>query len=123
MHGMGFMQINEWAWWSPEPAMTYACLMLRNGIAAIIGVRSDIGVDTESGARHIVASELGLKYEDTVIHETRSDNSSFYMWQPGGSFSTSLHHHSIDHGRKRTEEENPRIRGQANSCLQLEPLL
>ena len=48
------------------------------------------GVDTESGARHIVASEVGLKYEDTVIHQRRSDNSSYYMWQPGGSFSTAF---------------------------------
>jgi CO/xanthine dehydrogenase Mo-binding subunit len=87
-HGMGFMQINCWTWQAPEPAMTYACLMLRNGIAAIVGVRSDLGVDSESGARHIVAAELGLKYEDTVVHERRSDVSSFYMWQPGGSFST-----------------------------------
>jgi CO/xanthine dehydrogenase Mo-binding subunit len=90
MHGMGFMAINEWAYWPAEPAMSFASLMLRNGIAAIVGVRADIGVDTESGARHIVASELGLKYEDTVIHEKRSDNSSFYMWQPGGSFSTTF---------------------------------
>jgi CO/xanthine dehydrogenase Mo-binding subunit len=88
MHGMGFVHINEWAWWPPEPAMSHACLMLRNGIVAIIAVRCDLGVDSESGARQIVASELGLKYEDTVIHERRSDNSSFYMWQPGGSFST-----------------------------------
>ncbi len=88
MHGLGFMYINEWAWQAPWPASSFGCIMLRNGIAAIVGVRSDIGSDTESGARHIVASEIGLKYEDTVIHERRSDNSSFYMWQPGGSFST-----------------------------------
>jgi CO/xanthine dehydrogenase Mo-binding subunit len=88
MHGMGFVQINEWAWQAPWPAASFACLMLRNGIVAIVGVRSDIGSDTESGARHIVATELGLKFEDTVIQERRSDNSSFYMWQPGGSFST-----------------------------------
>ncbi len=90
MHGMGFMSINEWAYWPAEPAMSFACLMLRNGIVAIVGVRCDMGIDTESGARHIVASELGLKYEDTVIHERRSDNSSFFMWQPGGSFSTAF---------------------------------
>ena len=88
MHGLGFVHINEWAWQAPWPASSFGCIMLRNGIAAIVGVRSDIGSDTESGARHIVASELGLKFEDTVIHERRSDNSSFYMWQPGGSFST-----------------------------------
>ena len=82
------MQVNEWAWNAPEPAMSHACLMLRNGIVAIVGVRCDMGVDTESGSRHIVTSELGLKYEDSVVHEHRSDNSSFFMWQPGGSFST-----------------------------------
>jgi CO/xanthine dehydrogenase Mo-binding subunit len=38
----------------------------------------------------VVAAEIGLKYEDTVIHEKRSDNSSFFMWQPGGSFSTTF---------------------------------
>jgi len=90
MHGLGFVEINEWAYWPPEPAMTHASLMLRNGIVAIVGVRSDIGSDTESGARHIVASEIGLRYEDTVVHERRSDNSCFYMWQPGGSFSTAF---------------------------------
>jgi CO/xanthine dehydrogenase Mo-binding subunit len=90
MHGMGFMELNEWTWQAPEPAMTHACLMLRNGICAIVGVRSDIGADTESGARYTVATELGLKYEDTVIQERRSDNSSFFMWQPGGSFSTAF---------------------------------
>jgi len=90
MHGLGFVEINEWAFWPPEPAMTHASLMLRNGIVAIVGVRSDIGSDTESGARHIVAAEIGLRYEDTVVHERRSDNSSFYMWQPGGSFSTAF---------------------------------
>jgi CO/xanthine dehydrogenase Mo-binding subunit len=90
MHGLGFMEINEWAWQAPEPAMSFACLMLRDGILAIVGVRSDIGSDTESGARHIVASELGLKFEDTVVQERQSDNSSFYMWQPGGSFSTAF---------------------------------
>ncbi len=90
MHGMGFMEVNEWAFWAPEPGMTFGCLMLRNGILAIVGVRADLGVDSESGARHIVASELGLKYEHTVIHEKRSDNSSYYMWQPGGSYSTTF---------------------------------
>ncbi len=90
MHGLGFMEINEWTWQAPEPAMTHACLMLRDGIVAIIGVRSDIGTDTESAARHTVATELGLKYEHTVTQERRSDNSSFFMWQPGGSFSTAF---------------------------------
>ncbi|MDR0843325.1 MAG: molybdopterin-dependent oxidoreductase, partial [Acidobacteriota bacterium] len=90
MHGLGFMQSVEWTWEAPEPAKSHACLMLRNGICAIVGVRSDIGSDSESGARNIVAAELGLKYDDTVVHERRSDNSSFFMWQPGGSFSTAF---------------------------------
>ncbi len=90
MHGLGFVEINEWTWQAPAPANTLACLMLRNGILAIVGVRSDIGSDTESGARHIVAAESGLRFEDTVVQERRSDNSSFYMWQPGGSFTTAF---------------------------------
>ena len=90
MHGLGFVHSLEWTWEAPAPAKSHACLMLRNGVCAIVGVRSDIGSDSESGARHTVSSELGIRYEDTVIHERRSDNSSFYMWQPGGSFSTSF---------------------------------
>jgi CO/xanthine dehydrogenase Mo-binding subunit len=47
-----------------------------------------MGIDTESSARLCVALEVGLKYEDTVIQERRSDNSNFHLWQPGGSFGT-----------------------------------
>jgi hypothetical protein len=65
-----------------------ACVTLREGKAAIIVVRSDMGIDTESAARLAVASEVGLKYEDTVIQKRRSDNSNFHLWQPGGSFGT-----------------------------------
>ncbi|MBN2242224.1 MAG: molybdopterin-dependent oxidoreductase [Acidobacteria bacterium] len=88
MHGLGFMHINEWHWHAPIPGISYACLTLRNGKVAIIAVRCDMGIDTESGARLAVASEIGLKYEDTVIQERRSDNSNFHFWQPGGSFGT-----------------------------------
>ncbi|MDR1728586.1 MAG: molybdopterin-dependent oxidoreductase [Acidobacteriota bacterium] len=90
LHGLGFMQSVEWTCEAPAPAKSHACLMLRNGICAIVGVRSDIGSDSESGARHTVAAELGLRYEDVIVHQRRSDNSSFYMWQPGGSFSTAF---------------------------------
>ncbi len=89
MHGMGFMHVNEWNWPAPGPGVSYACLTLRHGKAAIIGVRCDMGIDTESGARQCVASEMGLRYEDTVIQERRSDNSNFHLWEPGGSFGTS----------------------------------
>ncbi|MDM7998103.1 MAG: molybdopterin-dependent oxidoreductase [Acidobacteriota bacterium] len=88
MHGLGFMHINEWHWHAPIPGISFACVTLRNGKAAIIGARSDMGVDTESGARLAVASEAGLKYEDTVILERRSDNTNYHLWQPGGSFGT-----------------------------------
>jgi CO/xanthine dehydrogenase Mo-binding subunit len=88
MHGMGFVHINEWHWQAPIPGISYACLTLRNGKVAIIAVRCDMGIDTESAARLSVASEIGLKYEDTVIQERRSDNSNFHLWQPGGSFGT-----------------------------------
>jgi CO/xanthine dehydrogenase Mo-binding subunit len=88
MHGIGFMHINEWHWYAPNPGMSLPCLTLRHGKLAIIGVRSDMGSDTESGARQCIASEIGLKYEDTVLQERRSDNSNFFFWQPSGSFGT-----------------------------------
>ncbi len=88
MHGLGFMHVNEWHWPAPVPGVTFACLTLRHGKVAIIGVRCDMGIDTESAARQCVASEIGLKYEDTVLQERRSDNSNFHLWQPGGSFGT-----------------------------------
>jgi CO/xanthine dehydrogenase Mo-binding subunit len=88
MHGLGFVHVNEWHWHAPIPGISFACVTLRQGKAAIIAVRSDMGVDTESGARQCVASEIGLRYEDTVIQERRSDNSNFHFWQPGGSFGT-----------------------------------
>ena len=88
MHGMGFVHVNEWHWHAPIPGISYACLTLRNGKVAIIAVRCDMGIDTESGARLCVASEIGLKYEDTVIQERRSDNSNYHFWQLGGSFGT-----------------------------------
>ncbi|MBP1624866.1 MAG: aldehyde oxidase and xanthine dehydrogenase molybdopterin binding protein [Acidobacteria bacterium] len=88
MHGMGFIHVNEWHWHAPIPGISFACVTLRHGKAAIIAVRSDMGIDTESGARLCVASEVGLKYEDTVLQERRSDNSTFHFWQPGGSFGT-----------------------------------
>ena len=88
MHGMGFMHINEWHWHAPTPGISFACVTLRDGKAVIIAVRCDMGVDTESGARLAVASEAGLKYEDTVLLERRSDNSNYHFWQPGGAFGT-----------------------------------
>ena len=88
MHGLGFMSMNGWHWYAPTPGITFACLTLRDGKAAIIGTRSDIGSDTESGTRLAVATEVGLKYEDTVILERRSDNNNFHFWQPGGAFGT-----------------------------------
>jgi CO/xanthine dehydrogenase Mo-binding subunit len=88
MHGMGFIHVNEWHWHAPTPGISFACVTLRNGKAAIIGMRCDMGIDTESAVRLSVASEIGLKYEDTVILERRSDNSNYHFWQPGGSFGT-----------------------------------
>ena len=88
MHGLGFIHVNEWHWHAPIPGISFACVTLRDGKAAIIAVRCDMGIDTESGARLAVASEAGLKYEDTVIQERRSDNTNYHFWQPGGSFGT-----------------------------------
>jgi xanthine dehydrogenase molybdenum-binding subunit len=89
MHGMGFMSINEWGMGLKGIlADGYACLMLRDGKVAIIGMRCDPGVDTESGYRHCVACEMGLKFEDTVIQERRSDNNVYHFAEPGGSYGT-----------------------------------
>ena len=85
MHGMGFMWINEWAW---NAGRTLACLMLRDGKVAIVGLRCNPGVDSESGFRQCVAAAMGLKYEDTVVHQHRSDNSMYRFAPPGGSLGT-----------------------------------
>ena len=48
---------------------SYACLILQDGKVTIIGLRCNMGTDTESGYRHCVAAELGMKYEDVLIQE------------------------------------------------------
>jgi CO/xanthine dehydrogenase Mo-binding subunit len=89
MHGLGFMSINEWGFGiAGILAGGYSCLMLRDGKVAIIGLRCDPGVDTESGYRQCVASEIGLRFEDTVIQERRSDNNVYHFAEPGGSYGT-----------------------------------
>ncbi len=89
LHGLGFMSINEWGnGIAGILAGGYACLMLRDGKVAIIGMRCDPGVDTESGYRNCVASEIGLRFEDTVIQERRSDNNVYHFAEPGGSYGT-----------------------------------
>jgi CO/xanthine dehydrogenase Mo-binding subunit len=89
MHGMGFMSINEWGvGLAGILAAGYACLILRDGKVAIVGMRCDPGIDTESGYRGCVASEMGLKFEDTVIQERRSDNHVYHFAEPGGSYGT-----------------------------------
>ncbi len=89
MHGMGFMSVNEWGnGVAGILAAGYACLILRDGKVAIIGMRCDPGIDTESGYRRCVASEMGLKFEDTVIRQRRSDNNVYHFAEPGGSYGT-----------------------------------
>ena len=89
MHGMGFMSINEWgAGLKGILADGYSCLILRDGKVAIIGMRCDPGVDTESGFRYCVAAEMGIRFEDTVIQERRSDNHVYHFAEPGGSYGT-----------------------------------
>ena len=83
------MSINEWGvGLAGILAAGYACLILRDGKVAIVGMRCDPGVDTESGYRRCVASEMGLKFEDTVIQERRSDNHVYHFAEPGGSYGT-----------------------------------
>ncbi len=89
LHGLGFMSINEWqVGIFSGPAPPFACLVLRDGKVTIIGTRCDMGIDTESGFRQCVACEIGLKYDDTVIQLQRSDNNTYLIPGPGGSFGT-----------------------------------
>jgi len=89
MHGLGFTSVHEWFWGGNSEFSfffrSHACLMLRNGKVAIVGMRSDMGIDAESGFRHCVAAELGMNYEDTVIQERHSDNNSYTFAMPAGS--------------------------------------
>jgi CO/xanthine dehydrogenase Mo-binding subunit len=86
MHGLGFVHINEWSWISGRQ---FACLILRDGKLTIIGMRADHGMDTESAFRHSVATEAGLRYEDIVVQQQRSDANTYRFWVPGGSMGIS----------------------------------
>jgi CO/xanthine dehydrogenase Mo-binding subunit len=91
MHGMGFTSVNEWHWGAGMMSFvssSYACLMLHEGKVTIVGLRCDMGIDTESAYRHCVAAELGMKYEDILIQEQRSDTSAYCLAQPAGSSGT-----------------------------------
>ncbi len=91
MHGMGFTSINVWHWGRGAMSMvsnSYACLILQEGKVTIIGLRCNMGTDTESGYRHCVAAELGFNYEDVLIQEHHADNSAFCLAQPAGSTGT-----------------------------------
>jgi CO/xanthine dehydrogenase Mo-binding subunit len=82
MHGLGFVYINEWSW---MPGRQFACLVLRDGKLTIIGMRADFGVDTESAFRYCVAAESGIRYDDIVLQQQRSDANTYRFWVPGGA--------------------------------------
>jgi CO/xanthine dehydrogenase Mo-binding subunit len=86
MHGLGFVHINEWSWIAGRQ---FACLILRNGKLTIVGLRADFGMDTESAFRHCVATESGVRYEDIVVQNQRTDADTFQFWVPGGSMGIS----------------------------------
>jgi CO/xanthine dehydrogenase Mo-binding subunit len=91
LHGMGFTSVNEWHWGAGMMSFvssSNACLMFQEGKVTIVGLRCDMGIDTESAYRHCVAAEMGMKYEDILIQEQRSDNSAFTLAQPAGSSGT-----------------------------------
>ena len=81
MHGLGFVSINGWSWITGR---MFACLILRNGQLTIVGARADFGQDTESAFRQAVAQEAGLRYEDIVIQQQRSDAGTYVFWVPSG---------------------------------------
>ena len=87
MHGLGFTSINEWSS-NLMGIPAFPCLILRDGTVTIIGTRSDMGIDGESGFRQCVAAEIGMKYEDTSIQLQRSDNNTYLFSGLGGSFGT-----------------------------------
>jgi CO/xanthine dehydrogenase Mo-binding subunit len=86
MHGLGLAHMHEWQ--HTALGRGFPCLILRDGKVAIVGARSDMGFDSESGFRQCVATELGVKLEDIVVQERRSDNGIYYLAGPGGSFGT-----------------------------------
>jgi CO/xanthine dehydrogenase Mo-binding subunit len=88
MHGMGFTSINEWNWGVGMPLPSSAGLMLCDGKLTILGLRSDMGVDTESSYRRVVAAESGLKYEDVRIQVQHVENSTYCLSQPASSAGT-----------------------------------
>ncbi len=88
MHGMGFTSINVWSWGVGMPLPSSAGLMLSDGKLTILGLRCDMGVDTESGYRRCVAAESGMKFEDVLIQQQRVDNSMYCLAQPASSAGT-----------------------------------
>jgi CO/xanthine dehydrogenase Mo-binding subunit len=88
MHGMGFTSINEWNWGVGMPLPSSAGLMLCDGKLTILGLRCDMGVDTESSYRRVVAAESGLKYEDVRIQVQHVENSTYCLSQPASSAGT-----------------------------------
>ncbi|NLD37303.1 MAG: molybdopterin-dependent oxidoreductase [Desulfatiglans sp.] len=91
MHGMGFTSINVWHWGRGAMSFvsnSFACLIMKDGKVTIVGLRCNMGTDTESGYRHCVAAELGLNYEDVLIQQQSSDNSAYSLAQPAGSTGT-----------------------------------
>jgi CO/xanthine dehydrogenase Mo-binding subunit len=88
MHGMGFTSINEWNWGAGMTMPSNAGLMLCDGKVTILGLRCDMGIDTESGYRRCVAAESGMKYEDVLVQEQHVDNSTYSLAQPASSAGT-----------------------------------
>jgi len=88
MHGMGFTSINEWNWGVGMPLPSSAGLMLCDGKLTILGLRCDMGVDTESSYRRVVAAESGMKYEDVRIQVQHVENSTYCLSQPASSAGT-----------------------------------
>jgi len=88
MHGLGFVAINVWDWGAGMMLPSSAALMLNDGKATIVGLRSDMGMDTESGYRRCVAAESGMKCEDVLVQEQHVDNTSYILVQPASSAGT-----------------------------------
>ena len=121
MHGMGFMQVNEWTWQAPAPTNSFACLMLRNGIVAIVGVRCDLGVDTESGPP-CCGGRNRIELQRYRRAGAALGQQQLFHVAAGWIVLNGLHQYATGSCRRGIEKEDSRVCSETDPGLQLQPL-
>jgi len=82
MHGIAFTWTHNW---DDHRGTGSAAVMIENdGTVSIIGQHSDVGVNSWSSYRQIVADEIGVNYEDVNIKAFDLDH-GFSLMSPDGS--------------------------------------